>query len=709
MQQQIIMEEKLQSLINSLENERANIQVIGRSLSHHEEQRLDQIETALTYLNRASMALAPTSSNVYPLPEYIPFWQNEDQSSVALQDGRYQGGNDRYFIELRLDESVSGVISADIFTNDPLNKRFLASLRTVPGEHISLDDATWTIIGEDEFDAKVMGTLTLSTTANDPKQIIAQLYFEQTLQGLPGRTHINFAATWVSKYLRTLGIEMEIEQGVAPPRPFDFNGRMITIESCFEDAGFEVTDVGQIDRIPKPANPSGWGTAEIKVLNADLNRAMQRFSQTSLLQRAWELHYLLLSKATRSRLNGIMFDEVGLPRQGVAVFGNTIRENYGEWADRKLIHTSTHELAHALNLVHRFERVVGRADSTSFMNYDWRYKGFNHGEEYWRNFSFTFDPDELAFMRHGPLPAVSPGGEPFHSIWYWADGDGGYTPYALNPEQRLAGYKLNLFPPERGPVFVFGQPIFLKVELRNINGWSLRLPSILLDPKASFLQIMIRRVTSQRHAQPQASDTFVPFMQRCFDLSPADYVLFSPGTARQNNLNLTYGTGGFAFAEPGTYEVMAAFVITIRGTPHDTEYVVYSDPLQIQVAAPKTMDEERDALTLFREDVGLYFALGGAHDMDKTRDALEEVRERRQGKAKKIKDPIVANIIRCKGIDTGRSYVRFQDGKFKEYIGDRAQAANLLDTLTTQALKAFDDDTVASTKSLAKKHRKAAK
>ncbi len=43
------------------------------------------------------------------------------------------------------------------------------------------------------------------------------------------------------------------------------------------------------------------------------------------------------------------------------------------------------------------------------------------------------------------------------------------------------------------------------------------------------------------------------------------------------------------------------------------------------------MDMERDALVMLREDVGTYLALGGSRVLDKARDGLQEVMERRQG------------------------------------------------------------------------------
>lgn len=113
--------------------------------------------------------------------------------------------------------------------------------------------------------------------------------------------------------------------------------------------------------------------------------------------------------------------------------------------DRKVIQTTIHELGHALNLAHRFEREVGRADSLSHMNYDHLYKLGGHRDEFWEQYRFTFDPDELSFIRHGVRAHVIPGGRAFHSLRYWADGDGGYVPY--RPEVPLPWFRLRLAPP----------------------------------------------------------------------------------------------------------------------------------------------------------------------------------------------------------------------------------------------------------------------
>jgi len=430
---------------------------------------------------------------------------------------------------------------------------------------------------------------------------------------------------------------------------------------------------------------------------------MSDFAQASLSRAAWQLQLLLLDQAARNGLFGVMFDSTAqLPRQGSAVFmGEVSQFTTGTHTQRKAIQTTLHELGHALNLAHRFERAVGHRDSTSIMNYDWRFGGGDREDDFWSAFSFTFDPDELEFLRHAPRSHVIPGGAAFHSVDYWSDGNGNYSPYV--PEIPLDFLSLTLSAPAAGPVFQFGQPVLLEAELTNNTNDSLNLFPQWLDPKTGFLDIQVQRQGSDEPVD------FRPVMERCMDLRSDAADVVSPGSSVRNNFNLTFGSAGFPFIEPGNYDITAILALPRVLQGEDVELIVRSSPLRIRVAHPSSNEEEADALTLFRDDVGLFFALGGSNVLTKARSDLEELCERRQGKAKRVVDPVVAAVTRCLGIDAGRSYVRYQDGRFRTDDGDRSRAAELLTRLTRKVLDFFDRHTAECTQSLCNKHQDASK
>src|SRR5690606_27938231 len=88
----------------------------------------------------------------------------------------------------------------------------------------------------------------------------------------------------------------------------------------------------------------------------------------------WAVWLLAARKATSSSLLGIMFDYTGNAphRQGCAVFQDSLR-NYFSGSDynRNLLYTYVHELGHAFNLLHSWDK--SRPDSLSWMNYPWSY------------------------------------------------------------------------------------------------------------------------------------------------------------------------------------------------------------------------------------------------------------------------------------------------------------------------------------------------
>jgi hypothetical protein len=189
-------------------------------------------------------------------------------------------------------------------------------------------------------------------------------------------------------------------------------------------------------------------------------------------------------------------------------------------------------------------------------------------------------------------------------------------------------------------------------------------------------------------------------MQRCFDLDPRTADTLPDGQVLRNNVNLTFGSSGFAFAEPGEYDVTPLLSFMMKdanGNPIDR--IIRGDAIRIRVAHPHDMDQERDATTLFRADVGAWFALGGSDSLGKAGEALEEVKERR-ARALGAADPVVAAITRAAGLHALRPSTRFDGRRFTQAAADPESAAQLLGSLNQAALATFDNHTAANTKQL---------
>jgi hypothetical protein len=623
---------------------------------------------------------------------------SEDHSTGAVRPGRYEGGSADVGLMLRVDAEL-GVISGDLsqvrptFDGSGAVTDYVASLRTALGSQEKLGLGSFTIVGEDTLGQVSVGRLVLKP-GGGPDRLTVTLQFDRRVAGLPFRRPFEVTVAWSSEHLRDVIVELESEEAVAPIANFTVDGSVKNLRSVFEDAGFLVTEGGLASEVPR--KPGGWDDSELHTLMTDL-------WATPMLTPSWHLSLLLLSRSTNPHLNGVMFDTTAtLPRQGAAVFATTIRGIPDIVHDRKIIQTAVHELGHALNLAHRFEREVGRADSVSHMAYDWRYKGGGHFDEFWQLYRFQFDPDELSFIRHGVRPSVIPGGARFHSVRYWADGDGGFSLYV--PELPLPEFELRLAPPPT-PFFQLGQPVLLEVSLRNLTDGSFDLPTGFLDPKGHFLELLIRRHRTDDPTGLRAAEPFVPLVQRCYD-QPADAVTgLGPGETMTDNLNLTFGSSGFSFAEPGIYDVTALLAIPkIENGKLKAEWVTRSNPQRIQIAHP-TRVEEHDLADLFDGEVGAYFALGGSPALYRAADKLATIQERRGDDPA---DPIVANIIRCRGIEAQRSPVRYDAAsqRFQVLQPDLDEAARQLGRLDEPALAQFDKATASATRELAEAVKK---
>lgn len=649
------------------------------------------------------------------IPTATPFSASQETPAVTplaswmIRDGRYTGGSEQLRLELRVDAGVSRIMSADLFAIAADGAAvWLASLRTKPPELFDPATGGWGVIATDRNGNIADGRIALQPMG--ATTVRGDLTLHQPLEGLPWGRPIVIGLEWQGQAMRRLGLEIEQEDGVAPPPSIQFNGMSMSIEQALANAGIETWAAGLTSTLPPPPEPRagddqrGWS-------EKDLEGLMRDFAETPLGQPAFELRMLWLSRSNRRGLLGIMFDsEDDLQRQGLAVFADEIRSLVSPAdAGRKLIQTSVHEIGHALNLAHRFERVVGRADSASFMNYDWRYKGGKRAGEFWQRFTFSFDEDELAFLRHGPLASLIPGGHSFHSVRYWAEGNGGYSPY-LN-EVPLAGLRLEILPPQSGAhLFAFGQPVLLGLRLTNTGSRPIRVPTYLLDAKAGFLEIGVRRLDlSDRDRRDVRS--FTPIIARCFDLMAEELRILQPAESMSDNLNLTFGAAGFPFAEPGFYEVTAYLIIYDPAA--NRELVAPAPAIRIRVASPQGLQEERQALMLFSSTVGRYFALGGTFRSGAEAMLDEILDERLAGsrRSKKDKDSVAcdgvaANIIRSRAFRLGRNYHGRIGGMVKEvHRADQAAALHELDRLDDDALAVFDPITAGSTERYRKRLR----
>jgi len=422
-----------------------------------------------------------------------------------------------------------------------------------------------------------------------------------------------------SPYFRKVNFEFDCAQGVNPVldvqthahpnRPATLASETLSIQTVFRRAGFDVATSAGPSVVPLTgAGPNArWSDQE-------MHDAMQTYWSKFANAPQWALWTFFASLHEQgTSLGGIMFDDIGPNhRQGTAIFTNAFIANppSGDaapvaWVRRMRFWTAAHEMGHAFNLAHSWQKALGtpwiplanEPEARSFMNYPYNVAGGQTA--FFANFAYRFSNGELLFMRHAPERFVQQG----NADWF---DDHGFEQQKVSSEP---GFKLELLAPRGGGRFEFLEPVVIDVRLTNI-GDEPRLVSDKVLADIDEMTVIIKR-------QGRAAREYVPFARKCFQKRS---VVLAPGASITDSIFVAVGRNGWDIAEPGNYMIQVALHL-------DDEEDIISTPLMLHVSRPNTYDEENLASEFFNEDVGRVLAFDGSRVMESACDTLREAAE----------------------------------------------------------------------------------
>lgn len=421
---------------------------------------------------------------------------------------------------------------------------------------------------------------------------------------------------YISAYYRTVNFEFDyqkgeiadttIDTGAHPVRPASLPIENLTIPKVFQRVGCQVT-TNPSSQIPAPPG-STWSDME-------MHDAMQihwsRFANKA--QWAMWVFYASLHESGTG-LGGIMFDDIGQNhRQGTALFVDSFiaqppanDPNSAAWIDRMRFWTAVHEMGHAFNLAHSWQKSLGtpwipladEPEARSFMNYPYAVAGGQAA--FFGNFEFRFSDPELLFIRHAPERFVEMG----KAAWF---DHHGFEEAATSEEPTL---ELELRVNRKEARYEFMEPVWLEVKLTNTGTQPRLVDSDVLD--ADSLTVILKK-------EGKDARQLVPFRQKC--LTPTTRALV-PGESMYGTVLASAGLNGWDVAEPGTYVIQAA--------AHIGDEDVVSAPFALRIAPPVSRDEEYSAGDLFTQDTARVLVFGGtrAEPLERSNDLLHEIVER---------------------------------------------------------------------------------
>ena len=430
-----------------------------------------------------------------------------------------------------------------------------------------------------------------------PRNLIAQRAAAATLTFFqntsPGTV---YTCPFRSRYFRSVQLETDVEAGTTLLGSYNTGTfpnpgptRTLNVVSAYQEAGVDMVYTGRNNVI----NTSEAG-GDSKWTETEMHASMVRHFSIFRNQPQWAVWAFAARRATSGSLLGIMFDyQCQLPhRQGCAIFQDTLA-NYHSGSDytRNQLYTYIHELGHAFNLLHSWDKA--RPDSLSWMNYPWKYDQRNGNGSFWANFTFAFDRQELVHLRHGFYNNVVMGGND------WAVGAGLEAPHShaddlsLDIVENNTGLKLELQPVRSS--FMLGEPVVVEIKLRSRQREE-RVVNANIHPKYEQVQIGIMRPDGRIMAYEPVGHNCMA--EKLESLSEEADTLYA-------SAYIGYGRQGFYFDSPGMYRLKAAYR-TQDGS------LVQSSEVKIRVKSPHNATDDHIADAYLQDDVGMLFYLLGS-------------------------------------------------------------------------------------------------
>jgi hypothetical protein len=428
-----------------------------------------------------------------------------------------------------------------------------------------------------------------------------------------GRIQGRYACCYECESFRDVVLEEDKESGVECFESYDTGAlpspaspRSLTFIDAFRDAGIEMVRTREPGVIEAPPD-SAWSDAELHAAMVQRFTAFADVPQWAI----WLLHARRheADRAGRGNLAGLMFDQRGRQRQGCALFYDGFGGVAGAERTRIQLLAAVHELAHGFNLLHSFEKslakppIPSRPTSATWMAYPHRFPGGQ--DAFWSQFAFQFDDLECAHLRHAFRDDVIMGGNPFTA---GAAFEEDAREQALRREQPGAVLRLSA-----ATALPYGMPVTVDYELAGTTRTGRLAPSV-LGPRARNLEFEIRGPTG-------ITIGFEPLLRHC-RLDDA-VLLRAGGPSVRDSAFIHYGRNGFAFDQPGRYEVRG------RCSLPDGSRVV-SNVVRIDVRRPVTRADKDVAALAFGEQQGTLMSLVGsdAPQLRDGNDALRTIAER---------------------------------------------------------------------------------
>ncbi|MGH2774076.1 MAG: hypothetical protein ACRDJT_01400 [Actinomycetota bacterium] len=592
--------------------------------------------------------------------------------------GRYRSSGTGWQLELRVD--VDGVrpmrmVSGDFFSTT-------GSTTSYFGSFIVKNPTVTTTTTE----VKIQGTGTFTWSPSAPVIRVTIPRVDAfrspkpaTLQFItpPNTLGASYLCSFASSHFRSIQFEQDSVAGSVPfvsyntgslPQPTSSPVRTLTVPAAFSEAGIQLQVAGAPNVIPVSA-----AGLDAKWSDSELHNAMVGHFSLFANKPQWRV-WMLMATSHVDDYRGIMFDySDSVQRQGAAVFYDAIKGTSAT-SQRAQLRTYVHELGHAFNLLHSWQKNLadppaplgpnGGLGDLSWMNYAWKYQppapALGGEPAYWASFPFQFTDNELIHLRHGFYKNLIMGADPF------GKGAAEVDPGMFEePMEDNSGLALEL---RARAAFEYGEPVVVELKLsatdlrgRETHGY--------LHPNDDLVNVAIREPSGRTRV-------FQPMLRHCVDEDKT--IQLDPGQpAIYDSAYIGFGKDGYYFAEPGEYALRAQYIARDGSR-------IASSVLRIRVRPPATKADERVGELLMGEQQGQLLALLGSESATLTSgNAALETLIQEHGS-----HPLAAYARLVKGVNAERDFKYLSADKHLEIKEARpAESVEMLSAVEAVAVE----------------------
>jgi hypothetical protein len=405
---------------------------------------------------------------------------------------------------------------------------------------------------------------------------------------------------WVSKFFRKATLEIDTLAGSVRPAPVpDGSGGTEFFDTCFARTGWQLTVVQDQLNVPVPAGvvPTNcWSSADLHALMTTVR------NPATNLDKEWHVH-LLVVPAKMQCGRGVMYDTIGVPREGCASFSDdgyptSDSANFGVAANKKqrdvpraFLRSATHEVTHTLNQIHQEqETTADNSIMTTTPSVADVLGGPATGEPgvFPDQIKIAHNTNVRHHLNHMPDPVIRPGGWPFAS-WFPTGAPQATDRRDFDPSE------LRLDVTAADAHVALGQPVDLTWTMTNTGGVPLRVPND-VSIEATFASITV--TDADGHERPVRPFAIICEKAKISELEPGESVTAST--------RVFWSTAGFAFERPGRYHVDVAVAWSAQGV-----LVGVQGGVDVFVDYPISDVENQAAGLVMHPEVGKWVALGG--------------------------------------------------------------------------------------------------